>query len=250
MTGIDWLKSTTEMRQILYRYVQLEMARKNLTLYKFLEKVTGRSPAGKGYDGNMRAGTYSKKSASLMFDWLETVNPAIAKIVESEVVAIDENIDDAWNMLLCIERKPLTVLSYDPSTLGAARFPSLIPLYEISRGKPFYFQFVNEDEGYAIGFQKQNNRWLSLPLDRQQDLVAVSSGMVELPKNADGRNVDPIVEEEARDLLEFLIIVFSDKTIKLPKANNNEGILERNMLNEFAHNVLNAVQSCIIRVNW
>jgi len=118
--GIDWLKSTEDMLKTLYRHVQPEMTRKNLTLYSFLELVTGHAPAGKDYDGNMRSGKYARKSALLIFNWLQETNPAAAKAVEQEVAKIDENIDGAWHKLLELERNPLHILPYDSRALGAA----------------------------------------------------------------------------------------------------------------------------------
>lgn len=240
---IDWLKSTKEMRKILYRHLQPEMARKNLTLYKFLEKVTGRVPAGKGYDGNMRAGSYSRKSASLMFDWLQITNPASAKAVEQEIARIDEVIDDAWNLLLQLERKPLNIIPFNlDHAIGAASFPAVIPVHEISRGKPFYFRFENLNTGFAIGFQKQNHVWLPLPLDRLQNPVVVNEGRVELPRQPDGSTIDPIAEERARDLLEFLIVICSDESIAMPTNTTNlkEAAFQRDDLDEFANKALNA----------
>jgi len=111
-------------------------------------------------------------------------------------------------------RNPLHILPYESCALGAAGFPSLVPVHEIKRGKPFYFRFMNDSGGFAIGFQRQNNVWLSLPLDRVQSPVPVSAGVIELPnKQTDGRNIDPITEETARDLLEFMIVVYTDKDI-------------------------------------
>jgi len=232
--GIDWLKSTEDMRKILYRHVQPEMARKNLTLYPFLEKVTGQAPAGKDYDGNMRSGKYSRKSALLIFNWLQETNPAAAKAVEQEIARIDESIDGAWNKLLELERNPLHILPYDSRALGAAG-------YEIKRGKPFYFRFANDSDGFAVGFQKQNNIWLSLPLDRVQNPVPVSAGVIELPKQVDGKNIDPIAEEKLRDLLEFMIVVYTNKDIAAPTPRDDEGVLQRDDLDAFADKALQAV---------
>lgn len=238
--GIDWLKSTEDMRQILYRHVQPEMARMNLTLYSFLEKVTGHAPAGKDYDGNMRSGKYARKSALLIFNWLQETNPAAANAVEQEIAKIDENIDGAWNKLLELERNSIHILPYDSHALGAAGFPSLVPTHEIKRGKPFYFRFANESDGFAIGFQRQNNIWLSLPLDRAVNPVPVSAGVIELPKQQDGKNIDPIAEEKARDLLEFLIVVYTDENLEPPMPQPNEGALQRDDLDAFADKVIKA----------
>jgi len=61
-----------------------------------------------------------------------------------------------------------------------------------------------------------------------------------LPKQSDGKTLDPIAEEEARDLLEFLIVVYSDENIKAPKLKKDADVLQPDDLDEYAAQVLNA----------
>ena len=189
----------------------------------------------------MRAGAFSRKYAAQFFVWLNVNNPAAAKAVELDIAESGNLKVGAWHDLLQLERKPLEVLPFNPKNpFGAAKFPSIIPIHEIPRGKPFYFHFENTQIGHATGFQKHNSVWLSLPLDRVENPVPVARGKIELPKKANGKSIDPIAEEIERDLLEFLIIVYSGEIIAPPHPINEDGLFKLKELDGFAARTLEA----------
>ena len=241
MQDINWLKSTTEDRKILYRFAKHIRDYERWSFDRFLREALGSDEkVGLGYEDNFRSGRISRKKANLIYRWMCQNRPDQAHQLSLEIHAArmrgTEPPDTSWDGLI---RKygrfsNLEIVSVRMSPIGLVDIADAEPISDrpLRLGEEFCFRLEVSFAGQVLAFQHHGDQWYPLPLSKSGLHCAAQTGVQILPNDPETGAPVPLSEQTDIGLHGFAFVLRRDARISDVSADLKKGLALANSVEE------------------
>ncbi len=207
---VDWVSSTREERQTLYRVVQAIRSSTGLSFDDIYEAAYGKAYLRSVHDeSNFRKGTIGHKKVAPIHRWVIENHLALASEMAPEI--FDPSLLTRWRDFLKNNARydALTVLPLNELNLVGRSSDSPIANQTVRLGERFAFQLHTAVRGTVLAFERVRGQTYPLALhpDKRSLTCPITAGKHILPTLADGTTPDTLMEEDDPGLHGFIILV-------------------------------------------